>query len=54
VLLRASTKERMSQAGVVPITVLGLARELQRDWGREGADRLRTAMRTYFTGNRYG
>jgi hypothetical protein len=46
--------ERMSQVGVVPVTVLGLACELQRDWGREGADRLRTVMRAYFAGNRHG
>jgi len=28
--------------------VLGLACELQRDWGRPGADRLRAVMREYF------
>lgn len=39
---------RMTQAGAVPITVLGLACELQRDWGRPGADRLRAVMREYF------
>ena len=40
--------QRMVQAGAVPITVLGLACELQRDWGRRDADRLRTIMREYF------
>jgi hypothetical protein len=34
--------QRMIQAGAVPISVLGLASELQRDGGRPGADRLRT------------
>jgi nicotinamidase-related amidase len=43
-----SAMQRMTQAGVVPITVLGLACELQRDWGRPGADRLRGIMREYF------
>src|SRR6478736_8250192 len=43
-----SAMQRMVQAGAVPITVLGLACELQRDWGRPGADRLRTIMRAYF------
>jgi hypothetical protein len=28
--------------------VLGLACELQRDWGRPQADRLRVVMREYF------
>lgn len=40
--------ERLYQAGVVPVTVLGLACELQRDWARPGADRLRAVMREYF------
>ena len=40
--------QRMTQAGATPITVLGLACELQRDWGRPGADRLRAVMREYF------
>lgn len=44
-----SAMQRMAQAGAVPITVLGLACELQRDWGRAGADRLRGIMREYFT-----
>ena len=39
---------RMTQAGATPITVLGLACELQRDWGRPGAERLRAVMREYF------
>jgi nicotinamidase-related amidase len=43
-----SAMERMIQAGAVPISVLGLACELQRDWGRPGADRLRAIMREYF------
>lgn len=40
--------QRMIQAGAVPISVLGLACELQRDWGRPEADRLRAVMREYF------
>jgi nicotinamidase-related amidase len=44
-----SAMQRMVQAGAVPITVLGLACELQRDWGRAGADRLRGIMREYFS-----
>jgi nicotinamidase-related amidase len=44
-----SAMQRIVQAGAVPITVLGLACELQRDWGRPGADRLRGIMREYFT-----
>ncbi|WP_427914486.1 isochorismatase family protein [Ramlibacter sp. MMS24-I3-19] len=43
-----SAMQRMTQAGAVSITVLGLACELQRDWGRPGADRLRGVMREYF------
>jgi len=43
-----SAMQRMVQAGAVPITVLGLACELQRDWGRPGAERLRAIMREYF------
>jgi len=34
------------------VTVLGLACELQRDWGRPGAERLRTVMREYFSTRR--
>lgn len=40
--------QRMIQAGAVPISVIGLAGELQRDWGREGADKLRGALGGYF------
>jgi nicotinamidase-related amidase len=40
--------QRMIQAGAAPISVIGLAAELQRDWGREGADRLRGILRSYF------
>ena len=47
-----SAMQRMVQAGAVPITVLGFACELQRDWGRAGADRLRGIMRAYFAGMR--
>ena len=39
---------RMTQAGAIPISVMGLACELQRDWGRPNADRLRAVMREYF------
>jgi nicotinamidase-related amidase len=44
--------QRMIQAGAHPITVLGLACELQRDWGRPEADRLRAVMRNYFSDHR--
>jgi len=40
--------QRMIQAGAKPISVLGLACELQRDWGRPEANRLRAIMREYF------
>jgi nicotinamidase-related amidase len=43
-----SAMQRMVQAGAIPITVLGLACELQRDWGRPNANRLRSIMREYF------
>ena len=33
-----SAMQRMIQAGATPISVLGLACELQRDWGRPGAE----------------
>ena len=39
---------RMEQAGARPMTVIGLAGELQRDWGREGADRLRSVLGFWF------
>ncbi|HEX6019319.1 MAG TPA: hydrolase [Burkholderiaceae bacterium] len=44
--------QRMVQAGAGPISVIGLAAELQRDWGRDGADRLRGILRSYFGGLR--
>ena len=44
-----SAMQRMVQAGAIPISVLALACELQRDWGRPGADRLRVVMREYFS-----
>lgn len=43
--------QRMVQSGARPISVLGLAGELQRDWGRPGADRLRAALGSYFGGH---
>jgi nicotinamidase-related amidase len=43
-----SAMQRMIQAGAIPISVLGLACELQRDWGRPEANRLRVIMREYF------
>jgi nicotinamidase-related amidase len=43
-----SAMQRMTQAGAIPISVLGLACELQRDWGRPDAERLRAIMREYF------
>jgi nicotinamidase-related amidase len=43
-----SAIQRMIQAGATPISVLGLACELQRDWGRPEANRLRAIMREYF------
>lgn len=36
--------QRMVQAGAVPISVIGLAGELQRDWGRPGSEKLRTIL----------
>jgi nicotinamidase-related amidase len=44
--------QRMIQAGAKPISVLALACELQRDWGRPQADRLRRIMRGYFSAHR--
>jgi nicotinamidase-related amidase len=44
--------QRMLQAGATPISVLGLACELQRDWGRPGAERLRAIMRESFGAHR--
>ena len=43
-----SALQRMIQAGATPISVLGLACELQRDWGRPEANRLRAIMHEYF------
>lgn len=43
-----SAMQRMVQAGAIPISVLALACELQRDWGRPEAERLRLIMREYF------
>ena len=43
-----SAMQRMIQAGATPISVLGRACELQRDWGRPDANRLRAIMREYF------
>jgi len=43
-----SAMQRMIQAGAIPITVLGLACELQRDWARPEAERLREIMREYY------
>jgi len=43
-----SAIQRMIQAGATPVTVLGLACELQRDWGRPDSNRLRAIMREYF------
>jgi nicotinamidase-related amidase len=43
-----SAMQRMVQAGAAPISVLGLACELQRDWGRPDANKLRAIMREYF------
>ena len=44
--------QRMIQAGAVPISVISLACELQRDWGRPQADRLRSTLRSYFAAHR--
>ncbi len=43
---------RMELAGARPITVIGLAGELQRDWSRPGSDRLRAALQGWFGGHR--
>jgi nicotinamidase-related amidase len=47
-----SAMQRMIQAGAAPITVLSLACELQRDWGRPEAERLRATMRAWFGAHR--
>lgn len=41
--------QRMIQAGAIPISVIGLAGELQRDWGRPESSRLRAVLREYFS-----
>ncbi|HET8731190.1 MAG TPA: hydrolase [Moraxellaceae bacterium] len=41
--------QRMIQAGAAPISVIGLAGELQRDWGRPESNRLRVVLREYFS-----
>jgi nicotinamidase-related amidase len=43
-----SAMRRMTQAGATPLSVLALACELQRDWGRTDSDQLRAIMREYF------
>lgn len=43
-----SAMQRMLTAGARPVTAISLAAELQRDWGRAGADRLRGILRWYF------
>lgn len=43
-----SAVQRMIQAGAEPVTAISLTAELQRDWGRPGADRLRAILRWYF------
>lgn len=43
-----SAVQRMVQAGAEPVTAISLTAELQRDWGRPGADRLRAILRWYF------
>jgi nicotinamidase-related amidase len=43
-----SAMQRMIQAGAIPTSVLAIACELQRDWGRPESNRLRLVMREYF------
>lgn len=43
-----SAVQRMVQGGAKPVTAISLAAELQRDWGRPDADRLRGILRWYF------
>ncbi|GAA2342036.1 hydrolase [Saccharopolyspora halophila] len=40
--------QRMLSAGAQPVTAISLVAELQRDWGRAGADNLRSILRWYF------
>lgn len=44
--------QRMIQAGAKPISVVALACELQRDWARPEAERLRMVLREYFSKHR--
>jgi hypothetical protein len=43
-----STIQRIVSACAQPVTAISLVAELQRDWGRPGADRLRGILRWYF------
>ncbi|GAA3052074.1 MULTISPECIES: hydrolase [Actinomycetes] len=43
-----SAMDRMIQAGAHPVTAVSAVAELQRDWGRDGADRLRSILQWYF------
>lgn len=43
-----SAMQRIVTAGAAPVTAISLVCELQRDWGRAGADHLRGIMRWYF------
>ncbi|MEU8034564.1 isochorismatase family protein [Streptomyces sp. NPDC049099] len=40
--------QRIIQAGAQPVTAISMVAELQRDWGRSGADNLRSILRWYF------
>lgn len=40
--------QRMLSAGAQPVNAISLVAELQRDWGRAGADDLRSILRWYF------
>ncbi len=40
--------QRMIQAGAHPVTAISLVAELQRDWGRAGAEHLRGILQWYF------
>lgn len=44
----AQAMVRMTNAGAQPVTAISLVAELQRDWGRPDADKLRGIMRWYF------
>ncbi|MFC7344206.1 isochorismatase family protein [Saccharopolyspora griseoalba] len=43
-----SAMQRMLSAGAQPVNAISLVAELQRDWGRAGADNLRSILRWYF------